>query len=185
MPLPACHAVVPAFLCLHGDLLVYLIPSAALALLIRLLAGSHPAFFLLTVTGTLCHELAHYGVALLTGARPTALSVIPHRIGRHWQLGSVTLMRVRWYNAAPAALAPLLIFTLPWLVASWRTGPDWTFHPLDLALAFALAPQFLSFWPSAVDWRIALRSWPCLLIIVVTGVMMLPYHPTLFQFVRP
>ncbi|MBC7454627.1 MAG: hypothetical protein H7335_13155 [Massilia sp.] len=184
MSLSACHAVVPAFLCRHGDLLLYLVPSAALALLIRLLAGSHPVFFLLTVAGTLCHELAHYGVALLTGARPTALSVIPRRIGRHWQLGSVTLTRVRWYNAAPAALAPMLILALPLLVASWRTGPDWRFQPLDLAFAFALAPQLLSFWPSAGDWRIALRSWPYLLIIVGTGIWMLPYYPMLFQFVR-
>lgn len=180
----ACRAVAPALLCSHTDCLVYLVPSAALALLIRLLAGSHPVFFLLTVAGTLCHELAHYGVGLLTGARPTALSVMPRRIGRTWHLGSVTLTRVRWYNAAPAALAPLLIIVLPFLVAAWRTTPGWTFQSLDVPIAFALAPQFLSFWPSAVDWRIALRSWPCLLIIIAAMAMMVPYHRSLFQFVR-
>ena len=183
--LASCRAMAPALLCNHTDLLVYLVPSAALAFLIRLLAGAHPFFFLFTVAGTICHELAHYAVGLLTGARPTSLTIIPRRVGRNWELGSVTLTRVRWYNAAPAALAPFLIIALPFLVARWRTVPGWTFHPADLAIAFALAPQFLSFWPSAVDWRIALRSWPYLLIIAGAGAVMLHYHPGLFQFVKP
>ena len=160
-----CRALAPAVLCQHSDLLVYLIPSAALALLIRLLAGSHPVFFLFTVAGTICHELAHFCIGLLTGARPTSLTVIPRRVGRHWELGSVTLTRVRWYNAAPAALAPVLIILLPFAVAWWRTRPGWHFQPLDLAIAFALAPQFLSFWPSRGDWRIAVRSWPYAFVI--------------------
>jgi hypothetical protein len=183
--LASCRAVAPAFMCNHADLLVYLIPSAALALLIRLLAGAHPLFFVFTVAGTMCHELAHYCVGLLTGACPTALTVVPRRVGRHWELGSVTLTRVRWYNAAPAALAPFLIIVLPFLVAYWRTEPGWRFQPVDLLIAFALAPQFLSFWPSAVDWRIALRSWPYLLIIVLMAAAIAHYHPSLFQFVKP
>ncbi len=188
--LASCRALAPAFACQHLDLLVYLIPSAALAFLIRLLAGAHPVFFLFTVAGTICHELAHYCVGLLTGARPTALTVIPRRIARsgarsHWELGSVTLTRVRWYNAAPAALAPFLIIVLPFLVARWRTVPGWTFQPADLLIAFALAPQFLSFWPSAVDWRIALRSWPYLLILGAAAGLLWHYHPSLFQFVKP
>lgn len=181
--LASCRALGPALLCSHTDLLVYLVPSAALAFLIRLLAGSHPFFFLFTVAGTICHELAHYCVGLLTGARPTSLTIIPRRIGRNWELGSVTLTRVRWYNAAPAALAPFLIIALPFLVARWRTAPGWTFQPADLLIAFALAPQFLSFWPSPVDWRIALRSWPYLLI--GTAAFLLRYHSSLFQFVIP
>jgi hypothetical protein len=184
--LTSCRAIAPAFACQHADLLLYLAPSVALAILIRALAGSHPVFFLFTVAGTICHELAHYCVGLLTGARPTALTVIPRRVAHaHWELGSVTLTRVRWYNAAPAALAPFLIILLPLLVAHWRTAPGWRFQPADLAIAFALAPQFLSFWPSAVDWRIALRSWPYLLIIAAAGALLFHYHPGLFQFVKP
>jgi hypothetical protein len=181
----SCRAIVPAFACQHSDLLLYLVPSAALAFLIRLLAGTHPFFFLFTVAGTICHELAHFAVGLLTGARPSSLTIIPRRVGHNWELGSVTLMRVRWYNAAPAALAPFLIIALPFLVAHWRTTPGWTFEPVDLAIAFALAPQFLSFWPSKVDWRIALRSWPYLLIVGAAAALAWTVRPSLFQFVRP
>ena len=161
----SCRAFAPDLLCRNGDIFLYLLPSAALAVVIRALARSHPLFFLFTVLGTICHELAHFLAGLLTGARPASFTVIPRRVGQHWELGSVMLTRVRWYNAAPAALAPLLVILLPLAVASWRTRPGWTFQPVDLAIAFALAPQFLSFWPSGGDWKLAARSWPYLIII--------------------
>ncbi len=161
----SCRVFAPEVICRNGDILLYLLPSAALAIVIRALARSHPFFFLFTVLGTISHELAHFVAGLVTGARPASFTVIPRRVGQHWELGSVMLTRVRWYNAAPAALAPLLVILLPVAVASWRTAPGWAFQPLDLAIAFALAPQFLSFWPSGGDWRLAARSWPYLIII--------------------
>jgi len=74
------------------------------------------------------------------------------------------LTNIRWYNAAPAALAPMLIILIPALVAFWRTQHGLNFEAIDIALAFLLAPQFLSFMPSLTDWKIALRSWPYLLL---------------------
>ena len=158
-----CAAVAPAWLCRHGDVLLYLAPSLALALVIRALARRHPFFFLFTLAGTICHELAHFVVGLVTFARPASLSVLPRRAVGGWQLGSVTLARVRWYNAAPSALAPLLLLMLPWWVAALRVAPGWRFHWSDVGLALLLAPQFLACWPSPADWKIAARSWPVLL----------------------
>lgn len=158
----ACGALLPPWLCGQQQLLLYLAPSALLAVLIRALAARHPFFFLFTVAGTLSHELAHFGVGLLSGAGPGGLTIIPRRAGPGWELGSVRLTRLRWYNAAPVALAPFLVILLPWLVARWRTGPGWQFEALDALLAFAVAPQFLACWPSGADWKIALRSWPAL-----------------------
>jgi hypothetical protein len=160
------------------DLLLYLLPSAALALLLWIGSGAHPFFFVFTAAGTLCHELAHFSVGLLTNAEPIGLSVIPKRIkkprggrnaGHNWELGSVTFANLRWYNAAPSALAPLLVLGLPFAVAWWRTRHGLVFEPVDLALAFFLAPQFLSFWPSPVDWRLAARSWPWIPVLLVGG----------------
>lgn len=157
-----CAAIAPAYLCLHADAAIYLLPSISLALVIRFLAARHPVFFLFTLAGTICHELAHFFAGWLTGARPQSFSVIPRRAGNSWQLGSVALGNIRWYNAAPAALAPFLILLIPLLVAVCRTREGWKFELIDIPIAFALAPQFLSFWPSWVDWKIALRSWPYL-----------------------
>jgi hypothetical protein len=163
----------------HANVLLYLLPSAALAVLIHVLTSIHPFFFLLSVPGTICHELCHFCIGFITGAAPSGLTIIPRRTARGWDLGSVTLMRVRWYNAAPAALAPLLIVIIPFAVASWRTRHGWQLEPLDLALAFLCAPQFIAFWPSPSDWRLALRSWPA--VLVAGGLWWLWRHPHLFQ----
>ena len=175
-PGATCRAMAPELLCRHSDVLaevlVYLAPSAALAILIRILAGRHPIFFLFTVAGTICHELAHFIVGFLTGARPASLSIIPRRSGRTWQLGSVTLTRVRWYNAAPAALAPFLILLIPLAVAIWRTRGPWHFELMDIPIAFGLAPQLLSSWPSRIDWLIAVRSWPYLIMIGIIAALL-------------
>lgn len=179
--LPACAAVAPAFPCGLGDILLYLLPSLALAFLFWMLSSAHPGFFVLTAAGTLCHELAHFGVGLLTNAEPIGVNLIPRRKGRVWELGSVTFANLRWYNAAPAALAPLLVLLLPFAVAAWRTRPGWHFAPLDLLLAVLLAPQFLSFWPSPVDWRLAARSWPWLLVLAL-GAGLHAWHSGMLPF---
>ncbi len=181
-PLAACSLFLPVGLCAQADLLLYLAPSLALALLLWIASSAHPAFFVFTAAGTLCHELAHFSVGLLTNAEPVGLSVLPRRRGRLWELGSVTFANLRWYNAAPAALAPLLVLALPLAVAWWRTRGEWRFGPLDLALTLVLAPQFLSFWPSPVDWRLAARSWPWLPLLAA-GTALLWWQPALFQLV--
>ena len=172
----------------HADVLLYLAPSAALAVLLWIGSSAHPFFFLFTAAGTLCHELAHFSAGLLTNAEPIGLSVVPRRIprpgkGQQWELGSVTFANLRWYNAAPAALAPLLVLLLPFFVGWWRTRGQWAFEPPDLALMFLLAPQFLSFWPSPVDWRLARRSWPYVpLLALCLGLYV--YHGQLLQLIK-
>jgi hypothetical protein len=141
------------------DKLFYLLPSLSLAAAIWVLSRRYAIFLLLQLPGTLCHELAHFLVGLITFARPVSLSIIPRR----GQLGEVKLANARWYNAAPAALAPLLLVLIPWSAALLRTRPGWHFSALDAGLAFLIAPQFLACWPSATDWKLALRSWPLLL----------------------
>lgn len=174
----------PAWTCGAGAILLYLVPSLALAFLIWLVTTLHPLFFLFSALGTLCHELSHFSVGLLLGAEPTGFSIIPRRLGRTWELGSVTFANLRWYNAAPAALAPFLVLLVPLAVAWWRTRGDWRFGPTDLLLTFVLAPQFLSFWPSPVDWRLALRSWPWIVIIIAAAGALYALRPDLFQIVK-
>lgn len=160
----ALAAHLPSYLSHHRDTFIYLVPSVLLALLMRFLSSLHPLFFCFQLIGTACHEMAHFVAGLLTGAQPVSFSIVPRRVGNTWQLGAVKLTNVRWYNAAPAALAPFLIVLIPLAVAFWRTRLGLKFEALDIALAFALAPQFLSFWPSTEDWKIALRSWPYLVL---------------------
>lgn len=158
----ACHAFAPHYLCSRPDVLLYLAPSLALAAAIHILGRRHDFFILFYLAGTICHELAHFCIGLLTMAKPKSFSVMPRRAGREWTLGSVEFANLRWYNAAPTALAPFLILAIPLAVALARVAKPWSFGWSDLAIAFLLAPQFLSFWPSRQDWLLSLGSWPYL-----------------------
>jgi hypothetical protein len=160
--LQACHALVPVYLCRHLDIALYLVPSLALAAAIWLLGRRYDSSILFYLAGTICHELAHYCVGLITLARPTSFTVIPRRTRREWTLGSVEFANLRWYNAAPTALAPFLILAIPLAVAAVRVAHPWSFGWADLAIAFLLAPQFLCCWPSRQDWLLAVASWPYL-----------------------
>jgi len=182
--MPALSSWLPTWGCELATMGLYLLPSLALAFLIWIVTAAHPLFFIFSAAGTLCHELAHFSVGLLLNAEPIGFSILPRRSGRTWELGSVTFANLRWYNAAPAALAPFLILLLPLMVAWWRTRGDWHFGPADLALTLLLAPQFLSFRPSPVDWKLARRSWPWLVIIFTTVVLMYWFQPSLFRFVK-
>ena len=146
------------------DKLFYLTPSLCLAAATWVLSRRYVAFTLMQLPGTLCHELAHFVAGLLTFARPVSLSIIPRREGKGYRLGEVKLANARWYNSAFTALAPLLLALIPWWVAVLRTRGPWHFEALDAGLAFLVAPQFLACWPSATDWKLAMRSWPLLLI---------------------
>ncbi|UUZ57545.1 hypothetical protein LP419_01430 [Massilia sp. H-1] len=129
-------------LCQHSDVLLYLLPSIALAVVIRILASTHPFF---SCSPWFKHHVPRTGpfccFSLLTGARPGSFTIIPRRKGANWQLGSVTLTRVRWYNAAPAALAPFLIILIPFAVAWWRTRGQWHFAPYDFLIALRSHPS--------------------------------------------
>jgi hypothetical protein len=165
-----CPSGLPLLFCHYQhyqDVFWYLLPSIILAAVIRFLSMRHAAFLLFLLAGTVCHELAHLIAGLLSGARPRSFSIIPRRAGNTWQLGSVMLTNIRWYNAAPAALAPLAIILIPVAVAVWRTHNGLRFGIIDVVLTFTLAPQFLSFWPSGADWKIAARSWPYLILVGV------------------
>lgn len=150
--------------------LLYLLPSATLALFIRTLSGRLAVFAFLTLAGTFCHEIAHCVAGFLTYAQPASIRLIPKRIDRHrYQMGAATFANVRWYNAAFTALAPLCILAIPFLYANWRVRHASGFGWSDVAMMFFLAPQFLCFWPSRTDWALALRSWPYLLIAIPAG----------------
>ncbi|WP_323141366.1 hypothetical protein [Massilia phyllosphaerae] len=181
---PMLSPLLPAWGCDMAAMGLYLVPSLALAFLIWIVTAAHPWFFIFSAAGTLCHELAHFSVGLLLGAKPVGFSIMPRRRGRTWELGSVTFANLRWYNAAPAALAPFLVLLLPLAAAWWRTRGDWRFGPADLALTLLLAPQFLSFWPSPVDWKLARRSWPWLLIVLTTIAILYWFQPSLFRYVN-
>src|SRR5579871_2513217 len=113
-------------------------------------------FALVVFPGTALHELSHWLVALILGARPTFPSLVPHRVGNVWQLGEVRFrpghLRAMFVALAPLLLAPLALWwTLAFVVpAAW---PWW--YLLHVWIAAGLLYSCL---PSRTDLRLALPA---------------------------
>ena len=68
-----------------------------------------PLFIVLTLPGTLLHELLHFTVGLLLGARPVVISILPRRVPDGWELGRVGFANLNAVNSIPVCLAPLAL----------------------------------------------------------------------------
>jgi hypothetical protein len=66
-------------------------------------------YVLVVLPGTILHELTHLIMGFLLGARPAKFSIVPRRKDGGLVLGHVLFARLRWWNAAPVCMAPLLL----------------------------------------------------------------------------
>jgi len=65
---------------------------------------------LVNVPGTALHELMHYLVGLILNAKPCNFTLFPKKsMDGGYVMGSVGFCNVRFYNAVPSAMAPLLL----------------------------------------------------------------------------
>lgn len=111
-----------------------------------------PAWFILRLPSTLLHELAHFLVALVLGARPSRLSLIPRKLPNGgYQLGAVEFS-ARWTTAGLVALAPLFCGLASMLVAWELARAQDAFAPGIWFVLSAAAGR-----PSSADWGLALR----------------------------
>lgn len=67
---------------------------------------------LVSLPGTWLHEMSHWCVGLLLGAKPSGFTLWPKRRGNTWVLGSVSFQGLSIWNSAFVALAPLLLFLI-------------------------------------------------------------------------
>ncbi len=149
---------------------LYLLPPIAGAALLLKFARSGALFAALCLPATIAHELLHFVVGHLVWARPTRLSIFPHRSPNGvYVYGMVAFENVRWWNAAPAALAPLLSLPIAAASALWRTRTLATLEASDIAIWFGLAQLLVGAWPSPTDLRLAGRSWPLLAIAGISA----------------
>jgi hypothetical protein len=141
--------------------LLYLLPAVVGALVLARGRRANFVLAVLALPGTAAHELLHFVVGYLFGARPIAMSLWPHRApdGRY-VYGVVAFQNLRWWNAAPACLAPLLGYVIAPCVAWLRNCGGFEFSGWDLVFWFALAQLLAAAWPSPTDWRLSTRSWP-------------------------
>lgn len=75
---------------------------------------------LVNIPGTFLHETAHFTVGLLLNARPTSFTLVPKRASDGgYTTGSVGFKNLRFYNALPSAMAPLLLLPVGYYFDRW------------------------------------------------------------------
>jgi hypothetical protein len=119
-------------------------------------------YAVVALPGTLAHELAHYLVALMLGAKPSFPSLVPVRSERGWRLGSVAF-RVGRLRAMPIALAPVLLAPLAvWWAGALLHPAAWPIYGLQLWIVAAL---FTASLPSKTDLKLAFPALAALALI--------------------
>jgi hypothetical protein len=151
----------------------YLAVVIATAALLHRLRGMPRFFSLVSLPGTVGHELLHFLVGTLTLAKPVKVSLIPkfHRDGSA-TLGFVMFSNIRWYNALWVGFAPLLALPAAlWLVYS-RSAQIPPLSLRELAWSYLAASLTYSCMPSKADVEIVMSK-PVGLIVYLCGASML------------
>ena len=111
---------------------------------------------LINIPGTLLHELMHFVVGLIMNARPCNFSLIPRRSEEGgYVMGSVGFTNITFYNAVPAALAPLLLLPIGFYINRYilpMIEPSFINYTLYMLLQTIIIENAM---PSAADFRVA------------------------------
>lgn len=142
----------------QGPALAYLAGTAAVVWGLNRARGSLWLLSLLALPGTFCHELAHWLVGLVLGARPGRFSLWPRRVPGGFVLGSVSFRNLRWYNAFFVGIAPLGLLPAAWGLFLLRLGGRARLGWREAAVVFLLGNLVFAALPSWQDLRIAARS---------------------------
>lgn len=116
---------------------------------------------------TICHELCHFFVALFLGCRPSFPSIIPRRIRKGWELGSVKFKPHKG-AAALVALAPVLQLPIALLLLS--APSDHAAYNLLICAPLA-GVMLLGCVPSSQDWSIAFADPVGLVLAAILGIV--------------
>ena len=151
--------------------LAVVIATASLLLYLRRM----PRFFsVISLPGTIGHELLHWLVGTLALARPVKVSLIPkfHRDGSA-TLGYVMFSNIRWYNAFWVGFAPLLALPAAIWLVYWRSTQIPPLFLQELAWSYIAASLVVSCLPSKADVSIVLSKPAGLIIYLGSAALLL------------
>jgi hypothetical protein len=140
------------------------IPSVTLVLIfVAILRGLRDSMWriaLLSLPGTIAHELAHFVVGMLLLAKPRGFSIWPRAHGDIWRLGSVSFGNIGLLNGAFVALAPLLLLPIAWLCVVHVLLPLWNDSQWGwwLLAGYLTATALFAALPSFQDIKLGARS---------------------------
>lgn len=111
---------------------------------------------MVNIPGTMLHEMMHYSVGLFLNASPCNFTVFPRRNEEgDYVMGSVGFRNVTFYNAIPAAMAPLLLLPIGFYINRYALpliAPSFLNYILYVLLQTIIIENAI---PSRADFRVA------------------------------
>ena len=110
---------------------------------------------LINIPGTILHEFMHFAVGLIFNAHPKNFSIIPKRGNGGYVMGSVSFANIKFYNAMPAALAPVLLLPVGFYANRYLLPliqPSFINYVLYVLLQTIIIENAM---PSATDFKVA------------------------------
>lgn len=147
----------PEFLAIFANNRFYMI--LIVVLLMRLKYSTYSNMWssaLVNIPGTFLHELMHLLVGGALNAHPSNFTVFPRKQANgNYVMGSVSFDNITYYNAVPAAMAPLLLLPI-----SFYLNRYWlpTMSPTTLNYLFYIFVQTViieNAIPSKTDFKVA------------------------------
>lgn len=116
-------------------------------------------YSLISLPGVFLHECAHaiVGIIFRAGINLSSFTIFPKRIGDYWVLGSVSFSNINFVNAAPVAMAPLLILLFPWFISHYVNLKALSWYEL-LGVFVATAIICHASIPSTQDFKVMLSK---------------------------
>lgn len=115
---------------------------------------------MISLPGTVTHELLHCLMGLLLFAKPRSFSILPKRQDDTLVLGSVGFSNLNIWNAAPVAFAPFLMLGIGWLLFEHWMLPNFQIgnYLIWVASGYITACSLFSCIPSATDFEVGAWS---------------------------
>ena len=110
---------------------------------------------LINMPGTILHESMHFFVGLLLNAKPCNFTLFPRKNEHGYVMGSVGFTNIRFYNAVPASMAPLLLLPIGFYLNRYflpAMNPTFTNYVLYVLMQTIIIENAL---PSSADFKVA------------------------------
>ncbi|MBR2033501.1 MAG: hypothetical protein IKA03_02380 [Alphaproteobacteria bacterium] len=147
----------PAFLRGFFDNRFYLI--LLVIILLRIKYTTYRSMWLsalVNIPGTILHEFLHFFVGMLLNAHPCNFTIFPRRgEDGNYVMGSVGFRNVTFYNAVPAAMAPLLLLPIGFYINRYflpQIQPTFLNYVLYVLLQTIIIENAV---PSKADFKVA------------------------------
>ena len=146
--------------------LIYLILIFILIFFLKKLPQTSYLYALLTLPATIMHELTHLVLSILTFGKPTKINLLPKKTENGIIYGYVENSNITYYNAIFIGLAPLILLVFGFIFIFKYLIPETNIYLI--VWYFYISLMFIEGGiPSRTDLKIALISWPLILIIGV------------------